>query len=94
MGEGGVPGVMPLHADGQGTSGAQQQGTEGRCCRHLEKKKKEIDGMVNAVSARVLLPAEHPDSAASSCGDAAGPRTAGLARRSLGALFKEKDSKL
>ena len=50
--------------------------------------------MVNAVSARVLLPAEHPDSAASSCGDAAGPRTAGLARRSLGALFKEKDSKL
>ena len=93
MGEGGVPGVMPLHADGQGTSGAQRRGLRGGAVVTW-KKKKEIDGMVNAVSARVLLPAEHPDSAASSCGDAAGPRTAGLARRSLGALFKEKDSKL
>lgn len=44
VGEGGVPGVMPLHADGQGTSGAQRRGLRGGAVVTWKKKKKKLMG--------------------------------------------------
>ena len=50
VGEGSVQGVMPPHADGQGTSGVQRRGLRGGAGLSPEnKKKKKL--MVNAVSA-------------------------------------------
>ena len=40
VGEGGVQGMMPLHADGQGTSGAQRRGLRGGAVLSPEKKKR------------------------------------------------------